>query len=120
MKIATLVMATSLALTGSALAQDPTEAKKETDRNPQTGKEIKDAQRTGKFKAGKALADTVKATAQDPDFRDEDSDDDGVGDVARAEAHELSHSVQQKEGADATADTGDKPKKADKKKGDNN
>ncbi|WP_417683190.1 hypothetical protein [Pseudidiomarina aquimaris] len=153
MKIATLIMAVSLALTGSAFAQDQAQAEQETDRNPQTGKEIKDAQRAGKFKAGKALADTVKAKAPDPDYLDDDDDGDGLGDVdgdgvgdlAREEAHEAAHTVQQKEGADATkrkrpgrtkygditlkkgataagdaTDTDEKPKKADKKKGDNN
>ncbi len=153
MKIATLVMALSLALTGSAFAQDQAQEKKETDRNPQTGKEIKDTQRAGKFKAGKALADTVKAKAQDPDYLDDDDDGDGLGDVdgdgvgdlAREEAHELGHTVQQEQGVDPTkrkrpgrakygditlkkgateaadaTDTDEKPKKADKKKGDNN
>lgn len=147
MKIATLIMAVSLALTGSAFAQEQAQTK------DQTKDEAKDAQRAGKFKAGKALADTVKAKAPDPDYLDDDDDGDGLGDVdgdgvgdlAREEAHEAAHAVQQKEGADPTkrkrpgrtkyaditlkkgaaeADDGsaeaDKSKKSDKKKGDNN
>ncbi|WP_417689417.1 hypothetical protein [Pseudidiomarina sp.] len=147
MKIATLIMAISLVLTGSAFAQDQAQTQ------DQTKDEAKDTQRAGKFKAGKALADTVKAKAQDPDYLDDDDDGDGLGDVdgdgvgdlAREEAHELGHTVQQEQGVDPTkrkrpgrakygditlkkgateaadaTDTDEKPKKADKKKGDNN
>lgn len=145
MKLSTLAIAMLLALPLSSLAQDPaTENTKETPEAAEKGQATAEAARAGKFKAGKALADTVKAKADDPDFRDEDSDDDGLSD-ATENSHEAIHTVQQKEGVDATkrkrpgrvkyaditlkkgsaeaddgSETAEKPKKADKKKGDNN
>lgn len=163
MKISTLTLALLLALPAAAYAQDQDKAEQKElpeaaakgqataeaaraggDRNPQTGKELKGVgKKEAKFKAGKALAETVKSKAPDPDYRDEDSDDDGLSDATES-SHEATHTVQQKEGADATkrkrpgrvkyadvtlkkgaaeADDGaaeaEKPKKADKKKGDN-
>lgn len=145
MKVSTLALALLLALPAVAYAQDQDKTEqKELPEAAAKGQATAEAARAGKFKAGKALADTVKAKADDPDFRDEDSDDDGLSDATES-AHEATHTVQQQEGVDATKrkrpgrvkyaditlkkgsaeaddrfDTAEKPKKADKKKGDNN
>lgn len=153
MKTSYLLVALSLLFCGAGYAQD--QAKQSHEQADEPAKQAK-------FKAGKALADTVKAKAQESDYLDDDDDSDGlgdategkqgdldgdgVGDLARQEAHELTHTVQQgnetadatkrkrpgrtkyaditlKKGAAAPDDTdeeADKPKKSDKKKGDNN
>lgn len=98
------------------------------DRNPQTGKELKGIGEAARLKGGKALAETVKATAGPPDFIDDDDDGDGIGDATeQSAAHEATHTVQQSSGAEATerkalgrTKTADVTlKKSDKKKGDN-
>lgn len=145
MKLSTLTLALLLALPSAAFSQDQAQNEsKETPEAAAHGQGTAEAARAGKFKAGKALADTVKSKADDPDFRDEDSDDDGLSSATES-SQEATHTVQQKEGVDATkrkrpgrvkyaditlkkgaaeaddgTDEADKPKKADKKKGDNN
>ena len=53
-------------------------------RNPQTGKEIKiAAKKVAKFKAGKALADTVKRTGNPNQGNDDDLDSDGLADTVK-------------------------------------
>ena len=131
MKVIHGLLGLTLALgIGTGYAQDQTqEEKKALPEAATDGQETAAAARTGKFKAGKALADTVKATAGPPDFVDEDSDDDGLDDATERDAeHEAAHTVQQSSGAETTerkalgrTKTADVTlKKADKKKGDNN
>ena len=130
MKIIHGLLGLTLALgIGTGYAQDQAQDdKKELPEAAADGQQTAETARAGKFKAGKALADTVKATAGPPDFIDDDDDGDGIGDATeQSAAHEAAHTVQQSSGAETTerkalgrtksADV--TLKKSDKKKGDN-
>ncbi len=103
MKHAYIFIALGLALPLSAAAQDkakpePAAAGQAT---AEAAKETSEQARGAKFDAGKKLADQVKVSAGPPDHLDDDSDDDGLLDLAESAAHESTHTVQQAEGTKA-------------------
>ena len=95
------------------------------DRNPQTGKELKGIGEAARLKGGKALAETVKATAGPPDFIDDDDDGDGIGDATerkrpgRVKYSDITLERGQAESDNSATIEADDKKKTTKKKGDN-
>ncbi|WP_411358213.1 hypothetical protein [Pseudidiomarina salilacus] len=127
MKILHGLIGLTLALgIGTGYAQDQTQDdKKELPEAAADGQQTAETARAGKFKAGKALADTVKATAGPPDFIDDDDDGDGIGDATerkrpgRVKYADVTFERGKVESDDSDTVEADDKKKPTKKKGDN-